>query len=809
MTNGFLGDCRFGLRNLRKDRRFTAIALSLIALGIGATTVAFTFLNAVLFRRLPYPDPARVVVIWDLARFPADGQRRWTPDNDHFRKWEQRSRTIETLAGWQRYDLILSGSGEPRSIIAGAVTPQFFRLLGARTRVGRTFSPQEDAPGRDQVVVLSHQVWQGVFGSDPAVVGRVVRVNGVPHTVIGVMDPSFRPALPGFPHAPGVYVTMSHTLRPARSGRMFTFFTAAGRLRPGIALAQARADMEAVAKGIETEDSARSLTQGIELVPLTSEISRDARPALFALAGAVGCVLLICCVNLSSLLLARAAKREAEICVRAALGARPGRLIRQLLTESGLLSVAGGGAGLLLAYWLVQGVLLVIPADALPRVDEIVVDGRVLVFGLVSSVGCAMIFGVAPALRVCRPDPMGLTKATRAAGTNVKWRRFSNGLVITEIAVAMVLLTSAGLLIRTLVALREIDLGFHADGVLTVGINLPEIKYPNPAKRGEFIEELVERARRIPGVAAVAATNSIPISPGSYVTLGGIEIEKATDQAKAGYRTATPGYFEIMGIPLKAGRLFGPSDFRAHTIIINEAFANRYWPGSARQTFPQIGARVRISDVWRTVVGIVGNVRSYGRTSEAEPEVYLPHSENPYGSLELVLRAARRSPEVLQALRSVVYSIDPDQPIERVATIEEVISTELSVPRFHTLVSAAFGGIALLLATFGVYGVTSYAVAQRAKEIAICVAIGAAPHDVFRAVLVRTLRLVLAGVFLGAASSVIVTRYVSSLLFGVRPIDPLTFSAMGALIVLTGVLAALIPARQAMKTDPMTMLRNV
>ena len=650
MGKTLVQDLRFALRSLRTNWTFTAAAVAALALGLGANTAIFSVVDAVMFRPLPYPDSSRLVMTWmvrhniDYSSFPdpaaVRAMRHWLVDSDALPLWAARTRTLEALAGWTPIEVNLSGRGDPERLEGAAVTPEFFRLLGARTMLGRTFLPAENRPGDDHVIVLSHGMWQRRFGSDPAAVGHTLQIEGVPHTVIGVLEPGFHPVLPSLSPSPEYYVTMSHAYQGTR--RQFAVFTAAARLRPGITLAQAQADMTAIAAGLEKENPRAFGKRGIELVPLAREMSENARPAMVVLLGAVGCVLLICCANVANLLLARASARQREISVRAVLGAGQWRLVRQLLTESVLLSAVGGLAGMLLARWGVQLLVAAMPEGTLPRAAEMAVNLRVFAFGLGLSLATGLLFGLVPALDAARWAARGLSEAVkeggRGSGAGARGRRLRNTLVVTETALALVLLSGAGLLIRSFVALRSVDLGFHADHVLTASVSLPKAKYAGAPQWGEFVEAALDRMQHIPGVDAAAVTNSVPVGS-AVVTVSGIEAEGVNGEVAAGYRTVTPDYFRIMGIPLRAGRLFTSADAKTGAAIVNQAFLRRYFPRRAGDSEP-LGRHL----VWRgslEIVGVVGDVKFGGPKSEASPEIYAPYTRNLFNGQVLVVSTTR------------------------------------------------------------------------------------------------------------------------------------------------------------------------
>lgn len=814
-----LQDVRVALRSLRLNWTFTAAALSALALGLGANTAIFSVVDAVMFRPLPYPDASRMVMVWETRRNLNTAQfgdpdsalaiRHWPPSNETFQRWYERTRTLGVLAGWYHWEVTLSGRGEARRIQAAAVTPDFFRMFHGRTALGRTFLASEDREGDDRVLVLSHGLWQRAYGSDPAVIGRSVEIDGIPHTVIGVLEAGFRPVLPAFPAKPECYVTMSHTMQGRR--HRFTVFTAAGTLRPSVSSAQAQADMAAVEAGLEKEDPRSYKDHGLELVPLGQELSHNARPAMLVLLGAVGCVLLICCTNVANLLLARATGRQREISIRAVLGASSIRLVRQLLTESLLLAAGGGLLGMLLAFFGVKALVAAIPPETLPRMDQIAVDVRVFSFAGGLSLLTGLLFGLMPAFDAARWARRGLSESMKeggGSGAGSRGRRLRNALVVVEMSLALVLLTSAGLLIRSFLSLREVDLGLRPKQVLTAHLMLPQMRYTNSQQRGDFIERALENVRRVPGVEAAAVTNSLPVSTAWIVSVSGIALEGSRDDAAANYRTVTPGYFRIMGIPLRRGRPFTDADAKGGTVLVNEAFVRRYWPRLPAGSPEPLGRRMKMDTSWREIVGVVGDIRFAGVRSEPTAEVYLPHTENfLHSGLVLVARTAEPPSRVTRALRDAVLAVDRDVPLERIATMDAVISEEFATPRFHMVLIAAFAALALALAGVGIYSVIAYSVAQRRREIGIRMALGASTRQMMGAVLREALAVTCAGLLVGIGAAVAATRALASLLFGVKRGDPLTFAVVGVILLGVALAGAWIPARRAMRVDPLVALR--
>jgi len=783
-------DLRFAIRCLLRNRGFTAAAIAALALGLGANTAIFSVVNAVLLRPLPYPDSSRLVVIWGTQRNLEPSP--WLLDRD-FARLAERNRTLDPLAGWLPHRLNVTVAGEPQRLESDAVTPAFFRLFGARTILGRGFLPQEERPGDDRVIVLSSAFWQHAFASDRGVIGRMLQVDGVPHQIIGVLEPGFHPILPRFETNPDCYVTMSHTLQGDRY--KFTMFPAGGRLRPGVTLAQAQADMSTIADALEKETPRFDKGKGVQLKPFAEEVSQDALPAMVVLLGAVGCVLLICCANVANLSLARATARQKELLMRAMLGASRGRLVRQLLTESMLLAVVGGIAGMLLARWCLALLVAAMPIGMLPRTGDMAVDFRAFAFAFALALLTGLLFGILPALNATRARSIKEARTLRGA------------LVVAEVALALVLLTGAGLLIRTFLSLRNVDLGFHADRVVTAGLALPKAKYPGMPQRAAFIEEALRRVQSIPGVEAAAVTNSVPVSNAVEVSIGGLEIEGVNRDAASDYRTVTPDYFRIMGIPLKRGRLLADSDRGGTAVIVNEAFVRRYWPHEPPNSPEPLGRRMKWDQVSATIVGVVGDVKFRVAKSEASAEIFVPYTLNLFEDLALVVRTNVPLSRIAPALRASILEVDRDQPLERIATMDVILDEDLATPRFHMLLIGAFAALALVLAGVGIYSVTAYSVAQRTREIGIRMAIGATGSNVLGSVLWQAGLQAFAGVVAGIVGALGATRVLAGFLFGVKPVDPLTFGAVAALLIAVALVAAAVPAHRAIQVDPMVVLR--
>jgi putative ABC transport system permease protein len=814
-------DLRYGVRILRRSPAFTLAAVLALALGIGANTAIYSVVYTVLFRPLPYPDPARLVMIWetrsdlDLKRFPdpkaaAALVNRWLPSNRILARWKERNRSFERIAGFNMWMATLTGGGDPERSIGLTVTPDLFALLGARPMLGRTFLPEEDQAGNDEVVVLGHGLWQRRFGSDPGVLGTKILLDGAPHTIIGVMPAGFHAVLPDVTvRRPDFFLPTWHqtTLNPG-----FTISKVAGRLKPGVSLAQAQAEMSALAAALQQEFPRQHRGHGVRLAPLAREISGESRPAMLALLGAVGCVLLICCANVANLLLARASARQREIGMRAALGARRGRLVRQMLTESVLLAALGGLVGLLLARWGVQLLVAAIPEGTVPRIEDIHVDFGVLAFGIVLSLVTGLLFGLVPAFEAGRWSARGgfadVLKEGGRQGTSGRTRGLRRALVVSEIAVALVLLTGAGLLVRSFIRLRAVDLGFRPENLLAVPMKVTGKSYTDKQRLAEFSDRVLERVRAIPAVQAAAITNSIPMAADITMSVSGIELEgRPGVEISSAYRTVTPDYFRVMSIPLHKGRPFTAADARGGVVIVNQAFVRRYVPGVPDGSPEPLGRRLKWNKLDVAIVGVVGDIKSGGLKSDASPEMFLPYTEAMGQGLGLVVRTGSDPAPLAPLIRAVIREIDPNQPLGRIATMEQIVSDSVALPRFHMLLLTVFAGLALALAAVGIYGVIAYSVAQRSHEIGVRIALGAERGAVLRMIVGQALWLAFAGVGIGLAAAIPATRVLAKLLFGVKPFDAATFMAVSAILIAVAAVASWLPARRAVRVNPIVALR--
>jgi len=798
-------DLRFGLRMSLKHPGFIAAVVLALALGIGANTVIFSVVNAILLNPLPYPHPDRLVMVWlDNKRLGLDQDWHSYPNYADYR---DQNKVFEKLAAFNDRRFNLTGEGEPERIIGAWATANFFAVMGVEPVMGRAFTVEEEEPGRDQVVVIGYGLWQRRFGSDPKIVGQTISLNGAPRTVVGVMPAHFR--FPSKEAEMWVPLALSANGKNARGGFSLKSI---GRLKPGITITQARADLGTIASRLEQQYPDMLSGYGVNLVPLYEQVVGKIRPALLVLLGAVGFVLLIACANVANLLLARAAVREREIAVRMALGAGRARLIRQLLTESALLAVLGGAAGLLIAEWGLKVLLALSPAD-IPRLDQIKIDGRVLAFTLAVSLLTGLIFGLAPALQSSKLDlNESLKEGGRSATGGLRGRRIRGVLVVAEVALSLVLLIGAGLMIKSFLRLQQVNLGFNPDRLLTMRVDLAGSKYREGPKAVAFYQQLLGRVATLPGVQAVGAISDIFLS--STPNSANFSIEGRPEVPPA-QRIETPidqvsaNYFQVMGTPLLKGRLFDEHDANEapRVAIINDTFARRFFPDE-----DPLGKRFKFGGVnsqapWMTIVGVVADVRRTGFDAEVRCETFLPLAQSPSRSMTLVLRTAADPLSLAKSARAAVWAIDKDQPVYSLRTMEQLLREMIAQRRLNMLLLGIFSVISLVLAAVGIYAIISYSVTERTHEIGIRLTLGAERRDILRLVVGQGMLLALLGVAIGLAAAFALTRLMSSLLYGVSATDPVTFGGISLLLVLIALVASYIPARRAMRVDPMVALR--
>jgi putative ABC transport system permease protein len=806
-------DLRQGARSLLKQPTFTIIAVITLALGVGANTAIFSVVHAVLLQSLPYRDADRLVTVWEHNRRRGNTQNVINMGN--FFDWKEQNRVFEDMAAFFDTTANLTSGGDPEEIPSQIATTNLFNILGVNPILGRTFAPDDGKPGQPRVVVLSFGLWQRRFGADPQIIGRKLGLNifsTSEATVIGVMPADFNW------HVKAGSMTrkiaemwapwqVDESLRQ-RSGR---FAMAAARLKPGVTFEQAQAEMNAIGGRLERQYNEFNADWGVNVVQLRTQFTGEIRLALLVMLGAVGMVLLIACANVANLLLARAAGRQREVAVRAALGAGRGRIIRQLLTESSLLAGLGGLAGLTLAWRLPDLLVSLAPPDLL-NLPGVQINASALGFTLGISLLTGVIFGLAPAFEATRLNlNESLKEGAKSLGGGRRSQQLRNSLVILEVALSLVLLVGAGLLIRSFARLQAVDPGFNAHNVLTMRVSLPRRKYGEDRKVIDFFRRGVAQMQALPGVESVGAVSFLPFAAPHAGT--GVEIEGRPklppgQGLNTGVMVTDSNYFRAMQIPLKRGRLFTDQEATEmrHVVIINEAFARTNFPNE-----DPLGKRVVIDmkDDNRPceIIGVVGDSKHMNLDAEVKPMSYWPHPELAYSGMTLVIRTRGDASAVTSAARNVISALDPEQPVADVRTMDSLIGTSVARARFNTLLLTIFATVALLLAGVGIYGVMAYSVAQRTHEIGVRIALGARATDVLRLVVRRAMTMTLAGVAIGVAASFALTRLMETLLFDVSVTDPLTFAGIPLLLALVALLACLIPAWRAAKVDPMVALR--
>ena len=805
-------DLRYGLRMLAKNPGFTAVAVLTLALGIGANTAMFSVINGVLMRPLPFKDPGQLYTLWE--RNVKMGYEQNPPAAANFRDWRDRSSVFEQMAEFDAARTFnLAGTANPERVDGAAVSPGLFGLLGVEPMKGRTFASGEDTPGRDQVVMLSYGLWQRRFNADLSIVGKTVTIDAKACTVVGVMPPGFE--FPGNTGtilniftAPRAQLWVPLALPPgAWEQRSSHFLQVIARLKPGVALGQAEAEMDSIEQAIVKEHPHDYIGSDVKFVSLHTQVVGAYRSALLVLFGAVAFVLLICCANVANLFLARAAWRQREVAIRSALGAGRLRLVRQLVTESLMLAAAGGVLGVLLASWGVSLLKLILP-DNFPSADAIRINGQVLIFTILASVATGLIFGLAPAFQASKAQLTESLKEGERGADGFERSRLRSVLVVSEVALALVLLIGTGLMLQSFVRLQDVNPGFVPENVLTMEISLPEVRYPDPQKAA-FFAGLLEKVRALPGVKAAGAIGHLPLAGDieSYAMQVEGRQPLPNEYANPDCHVVEPGYFEATKTPLVRGRYFDQRDAAQspHALIINEVVARNVFPNEN-----PIGKRLKMgfNDYTGEIVGVVANTKHLTLDQSPVEEVYTPFAQAPYwGTMVLTIRTSSRPLSLARSVRELVRGIDPDQPVSKVRSMDEVMEASVAAPRFRTLLLGLFGLAALFLGALGIYGVMSYSVSQRTREIGIRIALGAAGPEVIKLVLRQGLRLTLAGLAIGLVGALGMTRLLSGMLYEVRPTDPMTFAGVSVLLAAIALLASYIPARRATKVDPMVALR--
>jgi len=797
--NTLLQDLRYGFRLLLKNRAFAAVAILALGLGVGANTAIFSLVNGVLLRPLPFPNPARIVYF--EGRNPTAGINESNISYPDFVDWSAQGDLFSSTAAYYTSSSNLGADGaEPERVPRAGVTTGFFAVLGVQPVLGRAFIPEDDKPETVTVAILSHGLWKRRFGADPGIVGKQVQISGRTITILGVMPPGFE-----FPEQTQIWMTSGvKTSEEARDNRSWS---AIGRLNPGVALKQAQSRVSAINAQHAKEFPDTNKGWDANLQVLHERIVREIKPSLFALVGAVGLVLLIACANVANLLLARGAARQKEIAVRAAMGASRGRVVRQMLTESILLSAIGGVAGLLLSIWLTDVLISIVPQGS-PRMDQVGIDYRVLAFALGISALTGILFGLVPALQASKLDVSSSLKEGGRAGEGPRRTTARSLLLIGEVALSLMLLVGAGLLIKSFLRLQEVRPGFNPHNVLVASISLPGAKYKDQ-QRPEFFRQLIERLTASPGVQAVGGAINLPLQATNY-TIGRAFIPEghplAVDEAHdASFSTITGDYFRALQIPLLAGRTFEQRDNAdaPKVVIINESAAKHHFGSPAAA----IGKRLTIwrdEKFYREIIGVVGDTKPGSLSDkESSAQIYVPHAQDPqWNFMGLVIRAAGDPATFATTLRREVQAIDKDQPIYSVRTMDDVVMNSLGTRRVSMQLFAVFAGAALLLAALGIYGVMAYSVTQRTQEIGIRMALGAQKSDVLGLVIRQGMTLTVIGVVVGLAGAFALTRLIANLLFGVAATDPLTFVAIPFLLLFVALIACYLPARRASRLDP-------
>ena len=799
-----LQDLRYGLRGLIKNPGFATIAVATLALGIGANTAIFSVVNAVLLRPLPYKEVDRIVTVWEDNIKTGKKEDGASPAN--FLDWRDQSQVFERLATAEPYGHTLTGNSDPERFRSWLVSEGFFEILGVKPLYGRTFLPEENQPGNNRVIIMGESLWRQRFGADPKLVGQSLLLNGQPHEVIGIM-----PAACQFPAGRVMWAPL--VFRDSyRQDRGSAYFKVIGRLKPGVTSEQAQQEMSAIQSRLTEQYPQDNKERGARVIPLAEQMRAEARPALLLLLGAAGFVLLIACANVANLLLARGAARQKEFAIRAALGAVRARLVRQLITESVSLAVLGGAGGLLMAWWGVDTLLAFSPGN-LPRQSEIGFDGRVLVFALAVSVLTAFLFGLAPALQFSKPDlNETLKEGGRGARDGSARHRLRNVLVISEIALALTLLIGAGLLIRSFVQLLQVDPGFAARKAISLEVHVWGSSR-TPQQRAAFFEQTLNRIAALPGVEAAGAVSALPFHDNSIDINGTFSVEDRPppppgQEPSAFLTSVTADYFKAMGIPLRSGRLFTSfdRDSAPPVVLISETAARRFWPDEN-----PVGKKIKLGFVAeskvREIVGIVGDARHDGLDSDPRTEVFLPHLQEPYGSMTYIVRTTAEPSMVLQAIKNEVWAVNKNLPFSSIATIDDLVSRSLGERRFNLVLLGAFAAIALALASIGIYGLMSFSTSRRTHEIGLRMALGAQSRDIIEQILKEGMILTISGLALGLIASIGLTRLLSSLLFGVSATDPLTFIAISIVLAGVALVACFVPARRATRIDPMVALR--
>jgi putative ABC transport system permease protein len=799
-------DVRYGARMLLKSPVFTIIAVITLALGIGANTAIFSVINAVLLRSLPFYEPESLVMVWGTST--RSNEQQQAVSFDDFYDFQRQAQTFTGLAAASpHWSFVLSGGAEPEQIFGQFISGHMFSLLGAQPMLGRAFLPEEDQASGARVAILSHNLWQRYFSSDPNIVGQTFMLDGNSTTIVGVMPPGFQ-----FLEAAELWRPLAQNPFLAR-GRAVRLLNVIGRLKDGGTIEQATAEMSLLASNLASQYPETNAGIGARLMQIHEQVTGKVRPALMLLFGAVGLVLLIACANVANLMLARATARRKEMAVRAALGANRARLIRQLLTESVLLSLLGSAGGVLIALFGIDALMTLNPLG-LPKYNHVGVDATVLSFTLFAALLTGILFGLAPAWQVSKLDLQSSLKDGGRTASEAGTRRVSNWLVVAEMALALVLLSGAGLLVRSFLQLLQVNPGFSTENILTMQVLLPQTVYGQPQQRLNFYREIETRLKTLPDISSVGLTTRLPLLSAENNVTSTLDIEgrglAPGQRPEIDFRRASTSYFPTLGIPLLKGRLLEESDVtnRTGAVVINEAAAKRFWPGE-----DAIGKRVRTGPSnnqapWQTIVGVVGSVRHLGLDLEPRPEIYYHINSSPPFGPDFVMRTKGDPSKVIAGVRAQVRELDRQLPIAHAHTMSDLVSQAVAQRRFAMILFGVFAALAMVLAGIGIYGVISYSVAQRTRELGLRMALGAQTGEVLNLVLRQGMKLALIGAAIGLSMSMLLTRLMQNMLFGIGAHDPLTFVAVTLLLAGIALLACWVPARRATKVDPMIALRH-
>ncbi len=798
-------DIRYALRNLVKRPAFTLIAVITLALGIGANSVIFSAINALLLKPLPFPELERVVAIWE--KMPSRGVVHNEVAMANYLDWRAQSQSFEQLGLYRWWSTNLTGVEPPERLQGFVVTANFLDVVGIKPMMGRNFTAEENQPGRDTVVIITHSLWQRRFGGDPNILNKTITLNSIARTIVGVMPERFN-----FPKGAEVYAPLPMTPETAQNRGMHGSYVL-GRLKPGMTLQGAQSEIDTISARLEKQYPETNTGAGANVYPIVKDTVRLYDTALWVMMGAVGFVLLIACANVANLMLARASGRQKEIALRAALGASRWRIIRQLLTESVIVALLGGALGILVAFWGIDALKAANPGDAAkfaPGWYQLGINFSVLTFTLGLSVLSGLIFGLAPAWQVSKPN---LNDALKEGGrqTSGGSHRLRSSLVVFEVALSLMLLIGAGLLGRSFLSLLKTSAGFNPDSLMTMALVLPRAKYKEDPQRATFYQDLAQRVKSLSGVESAAFVNYLPLgganSSDAYLVEGAPEPPPGQEN-DGRYRVCTPDYFQTMQIPILKGRGFTEQDKAGAppVVIVNEAFAQKHWPGG-----DAVGKRIRFygpldRNPWLEIVGISRDVRHELHLA-VTPEYYLPHAQDSWSAMVLVARTKVEPGAMTAAIKQQVWAIDKDQPVFDVFTMQEVRSSSVALYTFSSMMLGIFAGVALLLASLGIYGVMAFAVTQRTHEIGIRMALGARAPDVLKLVVKHGMTLALIGVGVGLAGAWVLTRFMEKLLVGVGSTDLLTFTVVSACLLVAALLACYLPARRATKVDPLVALR--